>query len=190
VADIFRRFGDRYEKAYGAAMLPSHRRVMTDIIACRTEALGGDLWYCNDCGALVPVFHSCRNRHCGQCHGEQTQAWLEQRQAEILPVPYFHVTVTVPETLRTVLHRHQIDGYGLLMKTSAEAIIELARDPRWVGGSVGVLAVLRRHRRGRASVRTVGRDISSGASEYRKPGHAHRDRRRVAIHPPQGYPFR
>jgi len=129
-------------KAHGAAMLPSHRRAIADIIACRTEALGGQQWCCNHCGTLLHVFHSCRNRACPKCHAEQTQAWLEQRREEMLPVPYFHVTLTVPEELRASLRRHQIDGYGALMKAAAEAIILLARDPRWVGGTVGVLAVL------------------------------------------------
>src|SRR6267143_2171912 len=123
-------------------MLPSHRRAIGDIIACRTEALGADLWCCPKCGTLVSVFHSCKNRHCGQCNGARTQAWLEQRQAEILPIPYFHVTVTVPATLRTALRSHQTVGYGALIKIAAQSIIELARDPRWVGGTVGVLAVL------------------------------------------------
>jgi hypothetical protein len=142
VADVFRRFGGSYLAVHGAAMLPSHRRAVADIIACRTEALGGQQWCCTDCGALLHVFHSCRNRACPKCHAEQTQAWLEQRRADILPVPYFHVTVTVPEELRAALRRHQIDGYGALMKAAAAAIIVLARDPRWVGGTVGVLAVL------------------------------------------------
>lgn len=123
-------------------MPPSHRRAIADIIACRTEALGGQQWCCNACGTTLRVFHSCRNRACPKCHGKQTQAWLEQRRAEMLPVPYFHVTVTVPEELRAVLRRHQIDGYGALMKTTTGAIIDLARDPLWVGGTVGVLAVL------------------------------------------------
>lgn len=142
VADAFRRFGGSYVEAHAAAMLPSHRRAIADIITCRTEALGGQQWCCNNCGALLHVFHSCRNRACPKCHAEQTQAWLEQRREEMLPVPYFHVTVTVPEELRTALRRRQIGGYGALMKAAAEAIIVLARDPRWVGGTVGVLAVL------------------------------------------------
>jgi len=142
VADVFRRFGDSYLAAHGAAMLPSHRRAIADIIACRTEALGGQQWRCTHCGTLLHVFHSCRNRACPKCHAEQTQAWLEQRREEMLPVPYFHVTVTVPEELRAALRRHQIAGYGALIKAAAEAIIALARDPRWVGGTVGVLAVL------------------------------------------------
>jgi hypothetical protein len=142
VADAFRRFGSSYEEVHGAAMLPSHRRAIADIIACRTEALGGQQWCCNHCRTLLHVFHSCRNRACPKCHGEQTRSWLEQRRDEMLPIPYFHVTVTVPEELRAALRRHQIDGYGALMKAAAEAIVVLARDPRWVGGTVGVLAVL------------------------------------------------
>ena len=142
VADVFRRFAASYEARNGAAMLPSHRRAIADIIACRTEALGADLWCCPECGTLVSVFHSCKNRHCGQCNGARTQAWLEQRQAEILPIPYFHVTVTVPATLRAALRSNQTVGYGALIKIAAQSIIELARDPRWVGGTVGVLAVL------------------------------------------------
>ncbi len=106
-----------YLEAYGAAMLPSHRRAIADIVACRTEALGGQQWCCTECGTLLNVHHSCRNRSCPTCHGEQTRSWLEQRQAEMLPVPYFHVTVTVPEELRAVLRRHQAAGYGALMAT-------------------------------------------------------------------------
>ncbi len=142
VADAFRRFGGSYLAAYGAAMLPSHRRAIADIIACRTEALGGQQWCCTQCGTLLHVFHSCRNRACPKCHGEQTEAWLEQRRDEMLPVPYFHVTVTVPEELRAALRQNQSAGYGALMKAAAGAIVDLGRDPRWVGGTVGVLAVL------------------------------------------------
>ena len=87
-------------------------------------------------------YHSCGNRSCPKCHTAQTQEWLEHRQAEMLPVPYFHITVTVPAELREVLRANQRDGYGVLMQASAAAIIELARDPRYVGGTVAVLAVL------------------------------------------------
>ena len=142
IADVFRRFADDYLSAHGASMLPSHRRAIADILACRTEALGGHLWRCDRCGAEVFAYHSCSNRSCPKCHSEQTERWLEHAQAEMLPTPYFHVTVTVPEELRAVLRANQRDGYGVLMKAAAEAIIELARDPRHVGGTVGVLAVL------------------------------------------------
>src|SRR5260370_38431915 len=91
---------------------------------------------------MFPVLTPYKNRHCPQSIGARTQAWLEQRQAEILPIPYFHVTITVPKELRAALRSHQTAGYGALMKAAAESIIKLARDPRWVGGTVGVLALL------------------------------------------------
>lgn len=142
VADVVRRFGPSYLDAHGPSMLPSHRRVLADILACRTAELGGHLWRCSACSAETYTYHGCRNRSCPKCHADQTRDWLEARTAELLPCPYFHVTVTVPEELREVFRRHQRDCYGLLIGTTAEAIIELARDPRYVGGTVGVMAVL------------------------------------------------
>jgi len=142
VADVFRRFAADYVSAHGASMLPSHRRAIEDILDCRTAALGGQVWRCDACGTEVFSFHSCGNRSCPKCHTAQTQEWLEHRQAEMLPVPYFHITVTVPAELREVLRANQRDGYAALMQASAAAIIELARDPRYVGGTVAVLAVL------------------------------------------------
>ncbi|MBV8702527.1 MAG: transposase, partial [Acetobacteraceae bacterium] len=143
LAEVFRRFAADYLAAHGASMLPSHRRAIDDVLACRTAALGGQVWRCERCDAEVFSYHSCRNRSCPKCHTAQTRAWLERRQAEMLPVPYFHVTVTAPAELREVLRANQRAGYAALMRASAEAIIELARDPRHVGGTVAVLAVLR-----------------------------------------------
>ena len=142
VAEVFRRFAPGYLAAYGVAMLPSHRRAIADIMACRTAALGGHLWRCDSCAGEVFAYHSCKNRSCPKCHTQQTEAWLARRRAEMLPVPYFHVTVTVPEELRDTVRANQRDGYAALMKAAAEAIVELARDRRFVGGTVGVLAVL------------------------------------------------
>jgi len=142
LADVFRRFADSYLAAYGATMPSWHRRAIDDILACRTQAMGGHLWRCDACAQEVFSYHSCRSRACPKCHREQTQEWLEARRAEMLACDYFHVTVTVPQELRALLRSNQRDGYGLLMKASAEAIIELARDRRYVGGTVGVLAVL------------------------------------------------
>jgi hypothetical protein len=142
VADVFRRFAGDYLSAHGASMPPSHQRAITDILACRTEALGGHLWRCDECAAEVFSYHSCKNRSCPKCHTDQTERWLEARKGEMLPTRYFHVTMTVPEELREVLRANQRDGYTMLMKAAAEAIVELARDPRYVGGTVGVLAVL------------------------------------------------
>jgi len=142
VAEVFRRFAADYLSAHGASMLPSHQRAINDILNCRTAALGGQVWRCEQCNAEIFSYHSCANRSCPKCHTAQTQAWLEHRQTEMLPVPYFHITVTVPAELREVLRANQRGGYGVLMQASAAAIIELARDPRYVGGTVAVLAVL------------------------------------------------
>jgi hypothetical protein len=142
LADVFRRFAPGYLSAHGAAMPASHRRAIADILACRTEALGGHLWRCDRCSHEVFAYHSCKNRSCPKCHTRQTQDWLNARKAEMLPTNYFHVTVTVPEELRALLRANQRDGYALLMKAAADAIIELARDRRFVGATVGVLAVL------------------------------------------------
>jgi Putative transposase/Transposase zinc-binding domain len=142
LADVFRRFADGYLSAHGAAMPASHRRAIADILACRTPALGGHLWRCDRCRHEVFAYHSCKNRSCPKCHTRQIKEWLDARKAEMLPTSYFHVTVTVPEELRALLRANQRDGYALLMKASADAIIELARDRRFVGGTVGVLAVL------------------------------------------------
>jgi hypothetical protein len=142
IADVFRCFAGDYLLAHGASMLASHRRAITDILACRTEALGGHLWRCEACSAEVYSYHSCKNRSCPKCHTDQTDRWLEARKLEMLPCRYFHVTITVPEELRDVMRANQRDGYAVLMKAAAESIIEIARDPRYVGATVGVLAVL------------------------------------------------
>lgn len=142
LADVFRRFAGDYLSVHGATMPPSHRHAIADILACRTDVLGGSLWHCEHCSHEVFSYHSCNNRSCPKCHTKDTQQWLAARQAELLPTTYFHVTVTVPEELRELLRSNQRDGYGLLMKAAAESIIELCRDRRFVGGTVGVLAVL------------------------------------------------
>jgi Putative transposase/Transposase zinc-binding domain len=147
VAEVFRRFADDYLSAHdagkpGGSLLPSHRRAITDIIACRTEALGGHLWRCDACSSEVYSYHSCKNRSCPKCHTDQTTRWLEARRIEMLPCRYFHITITVPKELRYVVRANQRDGYALLMKAAAESIIEIARDSRYVGATVGVLAVL------------------------------------------------
>lgn len=142
LADVCRRFAHDHVARHGARMLPSHRRAIADIIACRSAALGGHLWRCEACRAEVYAYHSCGNRSCPRCHRKQTARWLAARTAELLDAPYFHITVTVPAELRAVLRANQRDGYALLMKAAAGAIIELARDPRHVGAQVGLLAVL------------------------------------------------
>ena len=142
LGDVFRRFAQPYLSAHGASLLPSHGRAVADILACRTPVLGGHRWRCTSCCAEVHSYHSCKNRSCPTCHRDETERWLAKRRTELLPCPYFHVTVTVPAELRAVLRSNQRDGYAALMQAAAESIVELARDRRHVGGTVGVLAVL------------------------------------------------
>jgi hypothetical protein len=104
--------------------------------------LGGQLYVCDHCGREHYVYHSCRNRACPKCHGRDTEAWLAARRQELLPVPYFHVVFTVPQELRDPVRQHQKVLYPLLMKAAARALMKLAADPHYVGGLIGVLAVL------------------------------------------------
>ena len=142
VADIFRLYGARYLERFGQAMLPSHRRALRDLCNCRTAALGGQLFVCDHCGREHYVYHSCRNRACPKCHGKDTDDWLAARRQELLPVPYFHVVFTLPQELRELVRQHQKTLYPILMQAAARALIKLAADPHYVGGLIGVLAVL------------------------------------------------
>jgi hypothetical protein len=142
VADVVRQFGPAYRAVYDAAMLPSHRRALRDLAACRTPALGGQVHCCDTCGYEHYVYHSCRNRHCTQCHGAATAEWLAAREPELLPVPYFHVVFTLPAPLREFVRTHQRVCLAALMATAAESLQALAADPHYVGGTIGILAVL------------------------------------------------
>jgi len=142
LADVFRRFGPAYRQRYPEGILPSHDRVLRDIVNCRTPALGGHLWHCPECGKDVYVYHGCRNRSCPACHHNQTQEWLAQRQDELLPCPYFHLTATVPEGLRDVFRSHQKLLYGLLMILTAQSILDVAANPKHLGALPAILTVL------------------------------------------------
>jgi hypothetical protein len=142
VADIFGLYGAGYLDRFGANMLPSHRRALRDLRDCRTAAMGGRLYLCNRCGREHYVYHSCRNRACPKCHGRDTEAWLAHRREELLPVPYFHVVFTVPRQIRDLIRRHQTTLYPILIRAAAKALIKLAADPHYVGGLIGVMAIL------------------------------------------------
>jgi len=142
LADIFRLHGAGYLERFGQAMLPSHRRALRDLANCRTAALGGQLYVCDHCGREHYVYYSCRNRACPKCHGKDTEAWLAARRQELLPVPYFHVVFTLPQELRELVRQHQKALYPILMQAAAKALIKLTGDPHYVGGLIGVLAVL------------------------------------------------
>ena len=122
LADVVRRFAPQYIAQYGHRMMPSQKKALSDIAACCTRELGGRLYHCDDCHETFWRYHCCRNRACPKCHASQTQEWLGERQAELLPCDYFHAVVTVPKELRPAFRRNQKLLYGLLMRVSAAAV--------------------------------------------------------------------
>jgi hypothetical protein len=142
VADIIRRHGTALRAALGTQLLPSQARAWRDLVACRTAACGGQLTECPACHRQVYRYHSCRNRHCPKCGGDQTARWLERHRARLLPCPHYLITVTLPRELRAVAFAQQALVYGALMRCAAAAVQQLAADPRYVGARVGCVAVL------------------------------------------------
>jgi Putative transposase/Transposase zinc-binding domain len=142
LADVVRRFGPQYTARYGERMMPSQEKALSDIAACCTSASGGRLYRCDDCDETFWRYHCCRNRACPKCHASQTQQWLQDRQAELLPCAYFHAVVTVPNELRAAFRRDQKLLYGLLMRASAGAVTELCAEKRLLGAVPGILSVL------------------------------------------------
>jgi hypothetical protein len=142
LADVVRRFGPAYCAHYGQGMMPSQKKALADIVACCTPELGGRLYRCDECDESFWRYHCCRNRACPKCHGRQTQQWLQQREAELLPCDYFHAVVTVPSQLHAAFRRHQKLLYGLLMQVAAQAVLELCAQQRHLAALPGMLAVL------------------------------------------------
>ncbi len=142
VVDIFGRHAAGYLERFGDTILPSHARAIADITTCGTEAMGAALVACDDCGGLRPVFHCCRNRLCPTCHTKETKRWLAGRALELFPVGYHHVIFTVPWQLRDLSGRRQRVVLSALMRAAAASLQELAADPRFGGGRLGILSVL------------------------------------------------
>ncbi|WKZ34666.1 MAG: IS91 family transposase [Anaerolineales bacterium] len=142
LADLFREYGADYRKKYADKLLPSHRQAMRAIEHCRTERLGGQVYGCPTCQEFQYSYHSCRNRHCPKCQHEQTQNWLRVQQGLLLNAPYFFLTFTLPAELRSLVRAHQKALYSLLFQSSAEVTQKLARDPRYIGGQIGLVGVL------------------------------------------------
>jgi len=142
VADIFRRHGDAFRQTHHQHLGRIERRVMAAIEACRTPALGGHVEQCADCGLVRCAYNSCRNRHCPKCQGLARAAWLEARQAELLPVPYFHVVFTLPVPAAEIAFQNKRAVYAILFRAAAEALRDIAADPRHLGAEIGAVAVL------------------------------------------------
>lgn len=142
LADVFRRYGAAWRAANEAHLSLGQRRVMTAVELCRTAALGGHVERCDDCGHTRIAYNSCRNRHCPKCQWRAAEAWLAARQAELLPVPYFHVVFTLPAALGAIAYQNKAKVYGLLFTAAAEALATIAADPKHLGAAIGVTAVL------------------------------------------------
>jgi hypothetical protein len=142
LAEIVDRYGPAYQEQYGDQMLPSHRQVLRAIVNCRTAVLGGHVYHCDACDEPVYHYHSCRNRHCPQCQHGAGQRWLAKQQQLLLPVPYFLLTFTLPDKLRSLARRQQRLMYNLLFRCAAGAIQTLAGDERQLGGQAGLIGVL------------------------------------------------
>ncbi len=142
VADIFRAHGAAWRRANAGHVSLGQLKVMSAIKHCRTAALGGHVAACQDCGHTVIAYNSCRNRHCPKCQGAAAKDWLAARQAELMPVEYYHVVFTLPGQIGDIAYQNKAAVYGILFKAAAETLIAIAADPRHLGARIGLTAVL------------------------------------------------
>jgi hypothetical protein len=140
VADIVRRYGDRYRLEHPVSL--AQRRVMRAIEECRTAALGGHVEQCDRCQHVRVWYNSCRNRHCPKCQSLARAEWIERREAEVLDCPYFHVVFTVPEAIAEIAHGNKAVVYGILFRAAAATLRTIAADPKHLGAAIGFFLVL------------------------------------------------
>ncbi len=142
VADIFRDHGVAWRHANAGHVSLGQLKVMSAIERCRTAALGGHVARCEDCTHTVIAYNSCRNRHCPKCQGAAAKQWLTAREAELLPVGYFHLVFTLPGPIADIAYQNKAVIYDLLFKASAETLITIAADPKHLGARIGITSVL------------------------------------------------
>ena len=142
MADVFLHFGPAFRAQHGASLSGARRRAMTAIESCRTAALGGHVERCGDCGHQRIAYDSCRNRNCPKCQGLARAQWLDDRQAELLDVPYFHVVFTVPELIAAIAFQNQVVVYDILFRAASETLRRIAADPKHLGAEIGFFGVL------------------------------------------------
>lgn len=142
VADIFRSAGPAYRTAHAGHLSLQQLKVMSAIEQCRTAALGGHVEACEDCGHWRIAYNSCRNRHCPKCQGAAARTWLEAREADLLPVGYFHVVFTQPAEVADIAFHNKAAVYDLLFRAASATMLTIAADPRHLGARIGITAVL------------------------------------------------
>ena len=142
VADIFRAHGAAWRSANAGHISLNQLKVMSAIERCRTAALGGHVARCEDCAHEHIAYNSCRNRHCPKCQAGAAKAWLAAREAELLPVRYFHLVFTLPKPVADIALQNKREIYNLLMRASADTVLKIASDPKHLGARVGITSVL------------------------------------------------
>jgi Putative transposase/Transposase zinc-binding domain len=142
VADILRAAGPAYRAAQAGHLSLQQLKVMSAIEHCRTAALGGHVEACTDCGHQRIAYNSCRNRHCPKCQGAAARTWLAEREADLLPVGYFHVVFTLPAEIAEVAYQNKTVVYDLLFQAASETMLRIAADPKHLGARIGITAVL------------------------------------------------
>ena len=142
VADIFRAAGPGYRAAHAGHLNLVQLKAMTAIENCRTAALGGHVEACEDCGHWRIAYNSCRNRHCPKCQGAAARTWLAEREADLLPVGYFHVVFTLPAEIADIAWQNKAMVYDLLFRAASETMLAIASDPKHLGARIGITAVL------------------------------------------------
>jgi hypothetical protein len=142
VADIFRDFGPAWRRANAGHVSLGQLKVMSAIESCRTAALGGHVARCEKCPHTLIAYNSCANRHCPKCQGAAARQWLAEREAELLPVGYFHVVFTLPAAIGNIAYQNKTVIYDLLFKASAETMLTIAADPDHLGARIGIMSVL------------------------------------------------
>ncbi len=140
VGSIFRDLGQGLLEQ--EPLNPDQQRVFRRIAECGTAAMGGSVWHCSHCGHWVGVYHSCRDRHCPGCQASKRAAWVEDRAAELLAVPYYHVVFTLPHVLHPLIQANPKETLGLLFRCSSKTLLTFAADPQWLGAEPGILTVL------------------------------------------------
>jgi hypothetical protein len=142
VADVLRAHGEAFRRVHAGRLSLGQLKVMSAIEACRTAQLGGHVARCDDCQRLAVSYNSCRNRHCPKCQGAAARAWLADREADLLPAPYFHVVFTLPGPIGAVAFQNKAVVYDLLFKAAAATLQTIAADPKHLGARIGHIAVL------------------------------------------------
>jgi len=142
VADIFRAHGSAWRDAQRGHLSLAQLKVMSAITQCRTAALGGHVLRCDGCGLDQVSYNSCRNRHCPKCQSSAARRWLDARQADLLPVEYYHVVFTLPAPIADIAYQNKAALYGLLFDIAAETLLRIAADPKHLGANIGATLVL------------------------------------------------